>query len=116
MRFPALPMIPTAFQVIDTPQKAYLLGFLLADGCVLAARPGYYRARVNLRILAGDIQACRMVQQVAGGKREKAKRMKASERRGAGRVEVRVDMAADLMGFMGVWLGDGYLSECADAA
>lgn len=67
MRFPALPVNSTAFQVIDTPEKAYLLGFLLADGCVLAAHPGRYSARVNLRILAGDIQACRLAQQVAGG-------------------------------------------------
>ena len=67
MRFPAIPVNHSAFREIDTFQKAYLLGFLLADGCVIPARPGYYRARVNLKILAGDIQVCRMAQHIAGG-------------------------------------------------
>ena len=67
MRFPALPVDHNAFRVIDTPQKAYLLGFLLADGCVLNACPGKYRARVNLRIKAVDQKVCRMIQGIAGG-------------------------------------------------
>jgi hypothetical protein len=66
MRFPALPLNNAAFRVIDTPQKAYLLGFLLADGCVREPTKRS-RSRVNLKILAGDIQACRMVQKIAGG-------------------------------------------------
>ena len=70
IRFPALPMIPTAFQVIDTPQKAYLIGFLAADGCV--RRPRYKgkrqgQFRVNLRILAEDAKVCKMLQGIAGG-------------------------------------------------
>jgi len=68
MRFPALPVNHRAFKVIDTHQKAYILGFLLADGCVLDPCPArYQKSRVNLKILAGDIQACRMAQEIAGG-------------------------------------------------
>jgi len=68
MRFPALPVNHHAFKVIDTHQKAYILGFLLADGCVLDPCPArYQKSRVNLKILAGDIQACRMAQEIAGG-------------------------------------------------
>ena len=67
MKFPALPVNHAAFREIDTHQKAYIIGFLLADGCVLEACPGSYRARVNLKILAGDIQACRMAQEIVGG-------------------------------------------------
>ena len=67
MRFPAFPVNHSAFQVIDTHQKAYLLGFLLADGCVMLPRPGICRSVVNLKILAGDIQVCHMIQSVAGG-------------------------------------------------
>lgn len=67
MNFTPLPVNNDAFSVIDTHQKAYLLGFLLADGCVLEARPGRYRARINLKILAKDIHVCRMAQDVAGG-------------------------------------------------
>ena len=65
--FPALPVKHSAFHEIDTHQKAYLLGFLLADGCVMLPRPGICRSVVNLKILAGDISACRMAQEVAGG-------------------------------------------------
>ena len=65
--FPAMPVVHSAFHVIDTHQKAYLLGFLLADGCVMLPRPGICRSVVNLKILAGDISACRMAQEVAGG-------------------------------------------------
>jgi hypothetical protein len=43
-----------------------MLGFLLADGCVREPTKRS-RSRVNLKILAGDIQACRMVQEIAGG-------------------------------------------------
>jgi len=67
MRFPALPVDHTAFHEIETPQKAYAVGFLLADGTVKDPRPGLSRSVVNLRILAGDIQVCRMVQKIAGG-------------------------------------------------
>jgi predicted transcriptional regulator len=67
MRFPALPVVPTAFQTIDTPEKAYILGFLLADGCVMLPRPGICRSVINLKILAGDIQACLIAQGIAGG-------------------------------------------------
>jgi len=67
IRFPALPVNHSAFHVIDTHQKAYLLGFLLADGCVMLPRPGICRSVVNLKILAGDISACHMAQEVAGG-------------------------------------------------
>ena len=56
-----------AFNVIDSHQKAYLVGFLLADGTVKDPRKGISRSVVNLRILAGDIQACRMAQEIAGG-------------------------------------------------
>lgn len=65
--FPALPVNHCAFQKIDSHQKAYLLGFLLADGCVLLPRPGRSRSRVNLRIKAEDIKVCRMLQDIAGG-------------------------------------------------
>ena len=65
-RFPALPMDHAAFHEIDTPQQAYAIGFLLADGSVREPT-NRSRFRVNLRILAGDIQACRMVQEIAGG-------------------------------------------------
>ncbi len=67
MRFPALPVNHNAFNVIDSHQKAYLVGFLLADGTVKDPRKGISRSVVNLRILAGDIQACRMAQEIAGG-------------------------------------------------
>jgi len=67
IRFPALPVNHSAFHVIDTHQKAYLLGFLLADGCVMLPRQGICRSVVNLKILAGDISACHMAQEVAGG-------------------------------------------------
>jgi hypothetical protein len=66
-KFPALPVNHDAFKEVDTQEKAYVIGFLLADGCVLEACPGRYRARVNLKIKAGDIQACRMAQEIAGG-------------------------------------------------
>ena len=66
-RFPSLPVNHTAFRVIDTHQKAYLLGFLLADGCVMMPRPGICRSVVNLKILAGDIHVCGMAQKIAGG-------------------------------------------------
>ena len=67
MPFPSRPVNHLAFKTIDTHQKAYALGFLLADGCVRDARPGQSSARVNLRIKAEDIQACRMLQKIAGG-------------------------------------------------
>jgi DNA-binding CsgD family transcriptional regulator len=67
-RIPSLPIIHDAFRVIDTHEKAYLLGFLLADGCVRDPKSTKRRRhRVNLKILAGDIQACLMLQAVAGG-------------------------------------------------
>ena len=66
MCFPAFPADHTAFQMIDTPQKAYIIGFLLADGYVREPT-NRARSRVNLRIKACDIEACRMVQQIAGG-------------------------------------------------
>jgi len=65
-RYPALPVDHTAFHQIDTPQKAYAIGFLLADGCVREPT-SRARSRVNLRIKTEDIEACRMVQQIAGG-------------------------------------------------
>lgn len=66
MRYPALPVNPTAFQVIDSPQKAYLIGFLLADGCV--REPGKRsRYRITLRIKAVDLKVCKMLQEVTGG-------------------------------------------------
>lgn len=58
--FPALPVNHRVFQKIDSHQKAYLLGFLLADGCVLLPRPGRSRSRVNLRIKAGGTHNTRM--------------------------------------------------------
>jgi hypothetical protein len=66
MRFPALPVNHSAFREIDTHEKAYALGFLLADGCVREPRQrsGY---RVNLRIKAVDLLACRRLQELAGG-------------------------------------------------
>ena len=67
MHFPAIPVNHSAFHAINTPQNAYLLGFLLADGCVMLPRPGICRSVVNLKILAGDISACRMAQEIAGG-------------------------------------------------
>ncbi len=66
MRFPALPVNHFAFREIDTPQKAYALGFLLADGSVRVPTKRS-RSRITLRIKAQDIQACRMVQEIAGG-------------------------------------------------
>jgi len=66
MRFRSLLVNHDAFKVIDSPQKAYLLGLLLADGCVREpTRRSRYR--VNLRIKSEDAQACRMVQELAGG-------------------------------------------------
>lgn len=67
MRFSPLPVNHSAFRAIDTPQKAYLLGLLLADGTVMNPRPGICRSVVNLKILAGDIQACRLAQEIVGG-------------------------------------------------
>lgn len=67
MNFPPLPVNHDVFSVIDTHQKAYLLGFLAADGCVLAARPGSYRSRVNLKIKAEDQQVCKSLYELAGG-------------------------------------------------
>lgn len=67
MNFPPLPVNHDVFSMIDTHQKAYLLGFLAADGCVLAARPGRYRARVNLKIKAVDQQVCRSLYELVGG-------------------------------------------------
>jgi len=64
--FPALPVNPSAFQVVDSHQKAYLIGFLLADGCVREGT-GNHQSRVVLRILAADLKVCRMVQEIAGG-------------------------------------------------
>jgi len=67
MNYPPLPVNHDVFSVIDTHQKAYLLGFLAADGCVVAARPGYYRARVNLKIKTEDQHVCRSLYELAGG-------------------------------------------------
>lgn len=67
MRYPSLPLNPTAFHVIDTPEKAYIVGFLLADGCVREHVVAKSQCRLSLRILAEDIKVCRMVQQIAGG-------------------------------------------------
>ena len=67
MRFPSVPVNPTAFHVIDTAEKAYLIGFLLADGCIREPVAARNRYRVNLRILAQDIKVCQMVQRIAGG-------------------------------------------------
>jgi len=66
MRFPSLPVIHSAFHEIDTHQKAYALGFLLADGCVRNPNSGG-GASVNLRIKAEDIKACHRLQEIAGG-------------------------------------------------
>lgn len=68
MRFPAIPVNQSAFRTIDTPRKAYLLGFLLADGCVRTPKPNHPCNRVNLRIKSLDIKVCRMVQALAGGR------------------------------------------------
>lgn len=64
---PSLPVNHDAFKVIDTTQKAYLLGFMLADGCVREPTV-HARSRVNLRIKADDFHVCRMMQEVAGGR------------------------------------------------
>ena len=66
-RHPSLPVNHTAFQCIDTMEKAYLIGFLLADGCV--REPAGFRTtyRVNLRILAQDLKVCQRIQKLAGG-------------------------------------------------
>lgn len=68
MRFPVLPVNQSAFQTIDTPRKAYLLGFLLADGCIRTPKPNHPCNRVNLRIKSLDIKVCRMVQALVGGR------------------------------------------------
>lgn len=62
VRFPTLPVNHDAFHAIDTHELAYLLGFLLADGCVRSNL-----RRVALRILAEDLKVCQMMQRVAGG-------------------------------------------------
>jgi len=66
LKFPALPVNPSAFHLIDSPQKAYMVGFLLADGCVREGTD-QHQSRVVLRILATDLKVCRMVQGIAGG-------------------------------------------------
>jgi DNA-binding transcriptional regulator WhiA len=37
------------FEVIDTPEKAYFLGFIFADGCLID-NPKKYRYRLNIKI------------------------------------------------------------------
>lgn len=66
MRISSSPVLHDAFHVIDTPHKAYLIGFLLADGCVRnpTARS---RFRISFRIKREDIKACRMLLDIAGG-------------------------------------------------
>jgi len=59
--------MPYAFRLIDSYEKAYLLGFMLADGCILDARYGRYRSRVNLKIKACDAHVCRMLYDLVGG-------------------------------------------------
>ena len=54
LRYPAFPVNHAAFHVIDSPQKAYVIGFLLANGFVREPTIGI-SYRVNLRILAADI-------------------------------------------------------------
>jgi hypothetical protein len=50
------------FDVIDTPEKAYWMGFLLADGCV---RTGKNTLTVNLKM--SDIEhLCKLVRQLSG--------------------------------------------------
>lgn len=66
MNYPSLPVVPNAFRQVDTHEKAYLLGFLLADGCV--REPGERKSfRVVLRILTEDRKVCLMLQEIAGG-------------------------------------------------
>ena len=67
LSFPFLPVNHFAFGAIDSAAKAYLLGMILSDGNVRAAQPRLCSARVNIKILATDIQACRMAQEVVGG-------------------------------------------------
>ena len=37
------------FEVIDTPEKAYFLGFIFADGCLID-NPKEYRYKLNIKI------------------------------------------------------------------
>ena len=69
MRISTLPVYHRAFRTIDTHEKAYLLGFLLADGCVVPPAPARYmhHYRVDLKIKAEDRRACEMLQEEAGG-------------------------------------------------
>ena len=44
------------FQVIDTPEKAYWLGFILADGCLHLTKPGSFQGHLSIDISGEDIQ------------------------------------------------------------
>lgn len=65
--FPTRPVDHKAFHIIDTHQKAYLLGMLLTDGTIKEARPGFSSPVTVLRIKAEDIKVCRMLYDLVGG-------------------------------------------------
>jgi hypothetical protein len=41
------------FEIIDTPEKAYFLGFIFADGCLID-NPKEYRYKLNIKIHSKD--------------------------------------------------------------
>jgi hypothetical protein len=60
-------VIHDAFASVDSHEKAYLLGFLAADGCLIEPGPRRPNWRLDLKIKAVDIQACQSLQRIAGG-------------------------------------------------
>lgn len=67
--YPPKPVVPNAFEEIDTHEKAYLLGFLMADGCVVEPRPHQRQPkyRIDLKIKSEDGAICHRLQNLTGG-------------------------------------------------